>query len=177
LNYSYLLALGSNLGDRQANIREALVRLQDTGEVLRCSSVVETAPLPSAEFDVSEHAPYLNCVCEFVSPLSPGELYDRVRTIEDAMGHQRHRRWLPREMDIDLLFCGRSDLPVGIVDAQPVFYRGVDGFIIPHARFWERDFLIEIVTVELGIDSEFLARHSMRRMVGLTPDVPVGGNG
>jgi 2-amino-4-hydroxy-6-hydroxymethyldihydropteridine diphosphokinase len=163
LNFSYLLALGSNLGDRHANIREALVRLQEMGEVLRCSSVVETAPLPSAEFDVSEHASYLNCVCEFTSDHSPAELYDRIRLIEDGMGHPRHRRWLPREMDIDLLFCVRSSSSERFADAQPVIYHGTGGFAVPHARFWERDFLVDIVTTELGIGVDVLARHRLRQ--------------
>lgn len=101
------LALGSNLGDRQAYLDAAVAALrQVTGiEVLRISSVVETPALLSSPGAPAQPA-YLNCVVELRCTLSPRELFEAVRAIEQNQGRERRERWSARTLDIDLILFG-----------------------------------------------------------------------
>lgn len=154
LEYTYLLAFGSNLDDRRACIEGGLEALAPYGAVLRMSRLLETEPLPSRDFEVEGHAPYLNAECLFLSPLLPAELYDRVRVIEDRFGHPRHRRWLPRQLDIDLIAAWSGNLLEE--DPRPLFFEGADGFRVPHREFWNRDFLIQLAREDLAISESVL---------------------
>lgn len=123
------IALGSNLGDREATIRRAVATLDehDGVDVLRLSSIRETEPVGSRD-----QGPYLNAVVEVRTSLSARALLEMCLTIEAAHGRDRRRieRWGPRTIDLDLLLYGDA-----VID-EP-------GLHVPHPRLQERLFVLE----------------------------------
>lgn len=120
------LALGSNIGDREANLREAANRLEpDQIHILRRSSLYETAPQ-----ELLDQPWFLNAVVEIETSLFPMHLLARVREIEREMGRRRTTPKGPRNIDIDILFYGR------IVMAAPELE-------VPHPRIAQRRFVLE----------------------------------
>jgi 2-amino-4-hydroxy-6-hydroxymethyldihydropteridine diphosphokinase len=120
------LGLGSNLGDRAANLDEALRRLGDTGvSVRRVSSRYETAPR-----DVVDQPWFLNMVAEAETRLFPRQLLRAVLRMERDMGRVRQIAKGPRLIDIDILLYGSA-----IVRAPELE--------IPHPRMQERRFVLE----------------------------------
>jgi 2-amino-4-hydroxy-6-hydroxymethyldihydropteridine diphosphokinase len=120
------LGLGSNLGDRAQNLRDAISRLAgDDLRILRESSVYETEPR-----DLAKQPWFLNQVIEIETDLFPRRLLARVLKIERDMGRKRVIAKGPRLIDIDILLYGAA-----IVSAA--------GLEIPHARMWERRFVLE----------------------------------
>ncbi len=119
-----VVALGSNLGDRLANLRAALDELEAVGvQILDRSGVWETPPVPS------DQPEYLNAVVTAETSLQPRGLFAELKRIEYALGRRPERRWGPRPIDLDILFYGdqRIDLP----DIQ-----------VPHPRILERGFVL-----------------------------------
>lgn len=124
------IALGSNLGDRLANLREACRRLGDLaiadGE-FRCSLVYQTAP---------QHCPpdsphFLNAVVEFEFDGSAMDLLKATRQIEESMGRVRAgERNAPRTIDLDLLYVGDEQCET-------------DELKLPHPRIAERRFVLQ----------------------------------
>jgi len=97
------LGLGSNLGDRLANLRSAVDRLQDGGvDLIRSSSVYETDPVGGP----SGQARYLNAVVEVATLLDPHDLLAVCKRIESDLGRRPAARWGPRPIDIDILLWG-----------------------------------------------------------------------
>jgi 2-amino-4-hydroxy-6-hydroxymethyldihydropteridine diphosphokinase len=92
------LSLGSNVGDRENNLREAVARLHETGQVIRVSSYYETRPM-----EVTEQPWFLNCALELQTPLTPVVLLQTLLKIERAMGRERTQAKGPRNIDLDLL--------------------------------------------------------------------------
>jgi 2-amino-4-hydroxy-6-hydroxymethyldihydropteridine diphosphokinase len=148
--YRYILAFGSNLGDRHAHCQRGLHKLTKFVEILQESRWLNTKPLRSALHDTSDHEEYVNFVVEAVSPLSPLQLFQEIQSIEDAIGHDRSRRWLPRALDIDILFCAVHEEEKSFSECQSV---RVDNTIlhVPHPAFGEREFLQNLVYEDLGI--------------------------
>ena len=99
------IGLGSNLGDRERVIRDALQSLgrNEQIEVLRVSAVKETAPLGR-----SPQPDYLNGVAEIRTTLSATALLEVLLTTEDILGRTRRGAWGPRTIDLDLLLFGRE---------------------------------------------------------------------
>lgn len=97
------LGLGANLGDRWANLREALRMLASCPglRLLRCSRVYETEP-----WGVTEQPRFLNCVAEVASTLDPEALLACCKEVESLMGRLPGPRWGPRLIDIDILLYG-----------------------------------------------------------------------
>ena len=97
------IGLGSNLGDRRACIRDALVMLADIPgvEVQRSSDIIETAPLAGFE-----QPKYVNCVAEIKTNLCARALYQKMAQIENSLGRVRQEKWSPRTIDLDLLLFG-----------------------------------------------------------------------
>lgn len=115
------LALGSNLGDREAYIRDAVAAMPD---VVAMSEIYETEPVgPEGQ------GPYLNAVVELDTELSPRELLELCRRLEAHAGRVRTERWGPRTLDVDVLLVG--DLTVNEPD-----------LVVPHPLLWERDFVL-----------------------------------
>jgi 2-amino-4-hydroxy-6-hydroxymethyldihydropteridine diphosphokinase len=158
--YHYVLSFGSNLGDRQDNIVRGRRGLERFGSFVKVSRLEETAPLPSVEYDVSDHGFYLNGVAIFASRLDPRGLYQEIRSLEDEIGHCRYRRWAPRELDVDVLLCARSeDGGADFASGTPLHYVGADGFLVPHRSFPEREFLGRMLVHDLCISTEIIAKH------------------
>ena len=119
------LSLGSNLGDRAANLRAALARLSTLGSVRKVSSFYETEPV-----EVTDQPWFLNCVVVLETDKPPRDLLQGTLAIEKQMGRQRTREKGPRTIDIDILLYGDR-----IVD-EP-------GLNIPHPAMHERRFVLE----------------------------------
>lgn len=117
------MGLGSNLGDRRANLESAVRGLPD---VVAVSAVYETAPVGGP----AGQPPYLNAVAELDTELSARQLLEVARSLEDAAGRVRTERWGPRTLDVDVLLVG--DTTVEEEDLH-----------VPHPRMWERRFVLE----------------------------------
>jgi len=118
------VALGSNLGDRQAYLakaREALARIPLT-RVLAASSATETAPLGGPP-----QGPYLNQVVLVETSLDPSRFLKALLQIERDNGRERGERWAPRTLDLDIVRFGTRRL------------RDPD-LIIPHPELPNREF-------------------------------------
>jgi 2-amino-4-hydroxy-6-hydroxymethyldihydropteridine diphosphokinase len=120
------LALGSNLGDREANLSFARSELRAAGvQVLAESSVEETEPVGGVAQPM-----FLNQVLEVETDQPPRELLATCKSIEARAGRQPGgERWGPRELDIDILLYG--DLTVDTPDLQ-----------IPHPQLVSRAFVL-----------------------------------
>jgi len=120
------LALGSNLGDREANLRTAVTLLQgDEIRVRRGSSLYETAPQ-----ELLDQPSFLNAVVDVETSLFPMQLLARVREIERKMGRRRVTPKGPRNIDIDILFYGRNVIATAELE-------------VPHPRIAQRRFVLE----------------------------------
>ena len=99
----YLL-LGTNLGDRAANLRTACDRLQELGiSIVRSSPVYETEP-----WGISDQPSFYNTVLQVATPLDVYGLLDRCLETERQMGRQRVIRWGERIIDVDILYYGEE---------------------------------------------------------------------
>jgi GTP cyclohydrolase-4 len=121
---SAYIGLGSNLGDRQQNITEALQALRSRLRVRRVASLYETEPVGYAE-----QPRYLNTVAEVETDLGPPELLAFLQEIERELGRRRSFRNAPRPLDLDILLYADE------VVASP-------GLEIPHPRLHERAFAL-----------------------------------
>jgi 2-amino-4-hydroxy-6-hydroxymethyldihydropteridine diphosphokinase len=118
------LALGTNLGDRPANLRAAVDSLPPAVNFLAGSPVYETPP-----WGLTDQPAFLNMAVRGETALPPLELLRRLKQLEVSLGRQPGVRWGPRLIDIDILFY--DDL---VID-QP-------GLIVPHPRLHERAFVL-----------------------------------
>ena len=119
-----ILALGSNLGDRAANLRAALDLLAERGvSPVRVSSVWATPPVPS------DQPGYLNAVVAVETDLPPEELLDVTKEVERLLGRRPTGHWRPRPIDIDVLFCGQREV-------------ASETLTVPHPRIAERAFVL-----------------------------------
>lgn len=121
-----VVGLGSNLGDRLANLREAVVRISKIPGVTITarSKVYETAPVGGPE-----QGPFLNGAIRVDCTLTPHALLDALQTIERELGRTREVRWGPRTIDIDMLWIAG----VTIDDER---------LTVPHPRLHERAFAV-----------------------------------
>ena len=119
-----LLGLGSNLGDKAANIQEALRRIQDCGSIVAISSLWRTEPVGFVDQDW-----FLNAAAALDTTLEPFAVLEKLLAIEQAMGRVRARKNGPRLIDLDILLWG--DLVLDEADLQ-----------IPHPRMHERLFVL-----------------------------------
>ncbi len=119
------LSLGSNLGDRVANIRKALEQLARVGvAITRVSSLYKTEPI-----DFRPQAWFVNCVAEAETHLMPMQLLNAVKTVERALGRRTGVAKRPRAIDIDILLY------------ESVVVRSA-ALNIPHERLAERRFVL-----------------------------------
>jgi 2-amino-4-hydroxy-6-hydroxymethyldihydropteridine diphosphokinase len=118
------LGLGTNVGDRDRNLRTALTQLRPIMDIDSISSVYETDPVGYAD-----QPRFLNIVARARCSLSPAELLQELIAIEERMGRRRTFRNAPRIIDIDILLYG------DVVLAQP-------GLDLPHPRLTERAFVL-----------------------------------
>ena len=119
------IALGSNLGDREENLRNALKHLEANAvHIVKVSTFIETEP-----YGVTDQPGFINAVCQVETELEPLELLRLLLNIEQEMGRVRLRRWGERNIDLDLLLYE---------DACVVS----DELTLPHPDMQNRDFVL-----------------------------------
>lgn len=120
------MGLGSNMGDRERNIKRACELLADSGLLtrLRISSMYETDP-----WGPVPQGPFLNCVLSACTGLSGPELLKLALQVEADIGRVRDVHWGPRVIDIDVLLIGEER--INLPQLQ-----------VPHPRMWERAFVL-----------------------------------
>ena len=126
------VALGSNLGDREENLRNALKHLEANDvRVVKVSTFIETEP-----YGVTDQPGFVNAVCQVETKLKPLELLRLLLNIELEMGRVRLRRWGERNIDLDLLLYE---------DACVVS----EELTLPHPDMQNRDFVL-LPLAEIG---------------------------
>ena len=127
------IGLGSNLGERESMIRqalEAMSTLPDT-ELVRASSLYDTEPVGDAE-----QPNFLNAVAEIETDLPARQLLWNLLLIEKRLGRERTRRWGPRTIDLDLLLYGAETIEE-------------DDLRVPHPELTRRAFvLVPLIELE-----------------------------
>ena len=124
MSFAYI-ALGSNLGDKEKNLRRALLLLTQQGvEVVRVSSFLSTEP-----YGVTDQPQFLNAVACVRTSLAPLALLDVLLATELAMGRVRLRHWGERNIDLDLLLY--EDV---VLDTPRL--------CLPHPDMQNRDFVL-----------------------------------
>ncbi len=156
--FKYLLAFGSNKGYRTENLNTSLRLLQKHVFIVQQSLWRKTEPLQHPKFDTSDHEYYINFVCEVETVYAPLKLYKIITKIEDTIGHPRHRRWCPRELDIDILFCAKKTNSQFSL-CEPFAFQKQPDFFVPHIEYYNRDFWRQMVEQDLCISKDFLAKH------------------
>ena len=148
------LSLGSNLGDRAANLRQAIALLGNLGTATAVSSLYETEPV-----EVESSQPwFVNMVVALETELTPQELLSRTLEIERGMGRQRTSLKGPRIIDIDIVILGDT-----ILDTP--------GLVIPHPSMHRRRFVLEPLA-EIAPDIEHPVLH--KRASDLLRGLPQG---
>ena len=118
------LSLGSNLGDRQSNLRNAIGRLLELGDVVEVSSLYETEPV-----EVTDQPWFLNCAVAVRTELLPREFLAGILAIEKSMGRVRTQPKGPRVIDIDILLFGQQTI-------------NTPELTVPHPAMAERRFVL-----------------------------------
>jgi 2-amino-4-hydroxy-6-hydroxymethyldihydropteridine diphosphokinase len=124
-----ILALGTNLGDREANLAAAREAISELGEIIRSSQIVETEPLLHPTEPTPGQSPFLNQVLLLRTSQPVADLLQACLAIEFRLGRVREKPWGPRIIDIDLIAC--ADLVVRTAQLT-----------LPHPRMHERDFVL-----------------------------------
>lgn len=129
-----IIALGANLGDRQATLERAVEAIaREIGQVVARSRWLETPALIHPDDPAGSYPPFLNGVLVAETALKPASILERLHAIEAALGRDRSRetaRWRPRLIDLDLIGLD------GLVVDQP-------GLMLPHPEMHRRDFVLE----------------------------------
>ena len=121
------IALGSNLGDREENLRVAIEKIGESPgiTVTKVSAIIESEPEGGAD-----EPKYLNAAAKIETTVSPRALLDELERIEREMGRKGKGKRLPRRIDLDIVLF--DDL---VID-EP-------GLRIPHPRMHEREFVLQ----------------------------------
>ncbi len=120
------IGLGSNIGDREANIREAIMQLAENEgiEIEQVSTLIETKAV-----SMIKQPDFLNAVIEMTTILTPLELFEETKKIELKMGRTKKGTREPRQIDLDILIFGQD-----IICEKDL--------TIPHPMMHERDFVL-----------------------------------
>jgi 2-amino-4-hydroxy-6-hydroxymethyldihydropteridine diphosphokinase len=141
-----VLALGSNLGDRESNIDQAISELEKIIEITHLSTLHETAPVGGPK-----QGDYLNAVLIGETGLDPHELLALTSKIEGKLGRVRGLRNGPRTVDIDLIVFG--ELQINTPD-----------LVLPHPRAHEREFVL-VPWLEIDADAQIPGRSSVAKIL------------
>ncbi len=154
-----VIALGSNLGDREEIIRDAVrdIDALDGVTVTAASGLVETLALKTDGIDASAPT-YLNAVIVVRTTLTARELLTALNGIERAHGRTRDVRWGDRTLDLDIITFGDDEI------AEP-------DLIVPHPRAWERAFVLA-PWLEVDPTAKIAGRGTVSVLLGNTGEVP-----
>lgn len=128
-SFEYLIAVGSNLGDRRRHIQLALDALAARGvKITRISTLRETVPVGMAD------QIFVNGAFACVSDLPPEDMMRTLLAVEESLGRQRDLKWGNRTIDLDILQIrdGRGEAVI----------KSSEFLTVPHPRMWERDFVM-----------------------------------
>jgi 2-amino-4-hydroxy-6-hydroxymethyldihydropteridine diphosphokinase len=128
-NTAYL-SLGSNVGDREDLLREALARLATAGSVVAVSSFYETEPV-----EFTRQPWFLNCALTLETSQTPLQLMTTTLRIEEEMGRRRMQKKGPRSIDIDILIFVNGETEDTIMDSKEL--------TIPHPAMHQRRFVLD----------------------------------
>jgi 2-amino-4-hydroxy-6-hydroxymethyldihydropteridine diphosphokinase len=134
------LSLGSNLGDRAANLQAAIEKLAALGKAVAVSSFYETEPV-----ELTAQPWFLNCAVKVDTEKMPRQLIAGILALEQGMGRQQKQKKGPRIIDIDILLFGSSVIEI-------------PSLTVPHPKMHERRFVLEPLA-EIAPD----ARHPVFR--------------
>ena len=118
------LGIGTNLGDRERNLQDALAILSQKMVILKESSIYQTAP-----WGYLDQPAFLNQAIEVQTDLSPLNLLGFLKDTEKALGRQANFRYGPRLIDLDILFYGSRVIQTPRLQ-------------IPHPRIAQRAFVL-----------------------------------
>lgn len=118
------IALGSNMGDRQANLSAAIKALEPEVLPVACSPVYETPP-----WGYLDQQKFLNQVVKAETQLMPTDLLEYIKEIEEQLGRQETFRNGPRSIDLDIIFYDQE-----VINSPPL--------TIPHPRMETRAFVL-----------------------------------
>lgn len=149
------LSLGSNLGQRQKQLRAAIEHLKQLGRVVSLSATYETQPV-----EVTDQPWFLNCALTLETDRSPEQLLKSILTIEREMGRERTRKKGPRIIDIDILLFGEQ-----IIQSPQL--------TTPHPAMHRRRFVLEPLA-EIAPEAQHpLLKKSVRELLAELQDAPV----
>jgi 2-amino-4-hydroxy-6-hydroxymethyldihydropteridine diphosphokinase len=147
------LSLGTNLGHRENNLKQALQELPPEVEVVAISRLYETAPAY-----VVDQPSFLNMVVEGQTTLTPTDLLAYLKQIEDEIGREKAVRYGPRKIDLDIIFY--DDLVWNTPDLQ-----------IPHPGMAERGFVLcPLADIAAGFVHPILKKTVAELAANLTTD-------
>jgi 2-amino-4-hydroxy-6-hydroxymethyldihydropteridine diphosphokinase len=151
MHHTAYISLGSNIGDRIANLRDATARLHEAGVVTRTSSWYETEPV-----EMTEQPWFLNGVVELQTQLAPRALMGTMLKIERAMGRERTQPKGPRIIDLDLL----------LYDNETV---NTPELTVPHPAMHERRFVLTpLVEIAPGAFHPILRKSAFQLLQSLS---------
>jgi 2-amino-4-hydroxy-6-hydroxymethyldihydropteridine diphosphokinase len=145
------LSLGSNVGDREGNLRAAVAQLRSAIRVEAVSSLYETEPV-----GVTDQPAFLNLAVAAHTDLAPRQLLEAVKRVERRVGRKPTYRWGPRVIDIDIVLYDALILET-------------PELTLPHARLAERAFVL-VPLAEIA--PEAVEPRSEKRVVELSEVAP-----
>jgi 2-amino-4-hydroxy-6-hydroxymethyldihydropteridine diphosphokinase len=141
-DFDAVIGLGSNVGDKEENIRHAITLLTEQGDIglVRASRLYQTAPWGKLDQDW-----FVNACLSVTTNLGPHELLARCLAVEAEMKRVRQERWGPRIIDVDVLVY--RDVSLNEPD-----------LILPHPRITQRAFVL-VPLMEIAPDLEIDGHH------------------
>ncbi len=153
LRHNVYLSLGTNIGERESLLLDALFKMNTHPEVkvVRRSPVYETEPV-----GFTDQATFLNVVIQVQTALTPQQLLSHCQDIEHLLGRKRSIRWGPRTMDIDILLYDEL-----IIQEESL--------TIPHPRMHERSFVLAPLA---DLDPELMIPRQQQTVSDLASELP-----